>query len=86
MKAVWHQIKLNNALISAMPNPAKARVKILVGNKINEVVNATLKDVNGRIVWNKLNVHSSALNSQTINVTSIPNGIYLLHRVTRQQQ
>ena len=56
----------------------KSQVKILVGNKINEVVNATLKDVNGRIVWNKLNVHSSALNSQTINVTSIPNGIYLL--------
>lgn len=70
--------KLNNAIISAMPNPAQSQVKIQVGNKINEMLNATLKDVNGRIVWSKLNVHSTALNNQTINVTSMPNGIYML--------
>lgn len=68
----------DNAKITAFPNPAQSQVKIQVGNKINEMLGATLKDVNGRVVWNKSNVHSTNLNNQIINVASMPNGIYIL--------
>lgn len=76
----------NEASIVALPNPAQSQVKIQVGNKINEVLNATLKDVNGRVVWNKSHVHSTNLNNQIINVALMPNGIYILQVIGKNNK
>jgi len=37
-----------------------------------------LKDMNGNIVWSKTNTNASSLSSTKVDVSKLPNGIYIL--------
>lgn len=64
--------------VTAFPNPASSQVKLLVGSNIKGMVNATLKDLTGKLVWSRLKADAEALQHTPIAVSGIPNGVYLL--------
>lgn len=67
-----------NAGLSVYPNPAQTFFTIkLDAFKINVNIAATLKDMNGNIVWSR-NTSASALNNNRVDVTNLSSGMYIL--------
>ncbi len=60
------------------PNPTSVQFKIQYNSNTNAKLSATLKDINGRTVWSKLNVAATAINGTTVDVSKLQPGIYIL--------
>ncbi len=72
---------LSGSDVALFPNPASSQVHIQLGNSIAKTsaqVNLILKDANGKIVWTATNINVGSLSSMNIDVSKLPNGIYLL--------
>ncbi len=61
-------------LISISPNPSKGIITINTENTLN----LTIYDITGKVVFSKNNV----INNETINLSSLQNGVYLAKMVT----
>jgi len=68
----------NNGL-TTYPNPAASSFTLqFSASKQDAKVSAMLKDMNGNIVWSKTNTNASSLSSTKVDVSKLPNGIYIL--------
>lgn len=69
--------RLENQTLTVFPNPATTEIKIKLSSKKSNEIEYTLTDVVGKkISSEKIN---STYGEFTINTTSLPNGIYLIH-------
>jgi hypothetical protein len=64
--------------LSVFPNPATDRITLTTELGQPQMVNITLTDINGRLVYEK-NSQSSGLLSEEIDVSGLNKGVYLLH-------
>lgn len=69
----------NSIGLTIYPNPATTQFRLMYNAKnLNEKVSVLLKDVNGKTVWNKLNIIASTINNTMVDVSKLPQGIYIL--------
>lgn len=68
----------DNSTLLVYPNPASSSFRIQFNAKTNAQLSATLKDMNGNILWNKTNTNASALSGTTVDASKLPAGIYML--------
>ena len=61
------------------PNPASSFIKIRVNKMQDVTVSATLRDINGRVVWADNTKSLAALSATNIDVSKLAAGIYMLH-------
>ena len=65
--------------LSVYPNPASSLIRMQLGTAFNnQTVNAVIKDMNGNIVWSSTNINAAALSNQSIDVSKLSGGIYML--------
>jgi hypothetical protein len=68
-----------NTGVTVYPNPVRNAFTIQLGQfAANEKVSATLRNMNGNIVWNKSNIVAAALNNTRVDASGFTAGIYLL--------
>ncbi len=66
--------------INVYPNPATNKVKISWQSKSNNHINLLLFDLNGKLIFEQQNMASSiGKNAETIDVSSLSSGVYLLN-------
>ncbi|CAN5744991.1 hypothetical protein BH10BAC2_BH10BAC2_43870 [soil metagenome] len=69
----------DNSGLFIYPNPARSSFRIQYTAKSADTkLSATLKDMNGNIVWSKNNTNASALSGTTVNAGNLSSGIYML--------
>lgn len=69
----------DNSGLSIYPNPARSSFRIqYTAKNADTKLSATLKDMNGNIVWSKNNTNASALSGTTVNAGNLSSGIYML--------
>ncbi|QEC67046.1 T9SS type A sorting domain-containing protein [Panacibacter ginsenosidivorans] len=68
----------DNSTLLVYPNPARSSFRIQFNAKTNAQLSATLKDMNGNIVWNKPNTNASALSGTIVDAGKLTGGIYML--------
>lgn len=72
--------KLANNSITVSPNPASDNISISYTTKLNEPLNISLLDLNGRVVKYWTNTENTK--QPNINITDVSNGIYFLQLKT----
>jgi len=68
---------LDNSTLLVYPNPVKSSFRIQFNAKTNAQLFATLRDINGNIVWSK-NTTAQALSGTTVDAGKLTSGIYML--------
>ena len=69
---------INEDGLSLYPNPATNAFSIQYkANKPDTKVSASIQDVNGKIVW-RLNTSAKSLSYSKIDISKLPNGVYML--------
>ncbi len=64
--------------LKTYPNPAQNQFKIQFSNKVSGTANIFLKTATGTVVWNKIHADASSIHNTIVDVSNIPNGMYLL--------
>lgn len=68
----------DNSNLLVYPNPVRSSFRIQFNAKTTAQLSATLKDMNGNILWSKNNTNASALSGTTVDASKLPGGIYML--------
>ncbi|HRI21670.1 MAG TPA: T9SS type A sorting domain-containing protein, partial [Panacibacter sp.] len=75
-------MSINNKQTSSLivyPNPVNTQFRMQVNAAFNnQTLNATLRDMNGNIVWTMQNVNAATLNNKIVDVSKLANGLYSL--------
>ena len=74
-----NELAIAQVQVSVYPNPASSFIKIRVDHGVGLQITASLKDINGRIVWSGNAKDPAALATQSIDVSKLTGGIYILH-------
>ncbi|WP_164489993.1 Calx-beta domain-containing protein [Runella sp. SP2] len=80
------QITDNASFATVMPNPVSKILRLKVANSKGKEVKATLMDVAGRTVQNRLFVAETNAHQEEFDVNDLPSGTYLLHVATTEKQ
>ena len=80
-------VEENNNLskyISIMPNPATDKLQVSITNLSGDI-NISLKDIQGRIVWQKNNLTiSNEVLTETISLKNLPKGLFIIDVINKQ--
>lgn len=76
--AIEQEFMKDLEIVKAYPNPASSNLHVLLSSKVETSCQLTLSNLNGKKVWSSNQKVQKGLNSASIDVSQVQNGLYFL--------
>lgn len=83
---ISNKVELTTKQVHLFPNPTPGQLTIRIKTAVKDVLNYSISDVNGQILYRNVSKIHSGTNDLKLDVSNLPNGTYWLHGLTLNQR